>query len=117
MRRVVSVSLSLGLLSLSACTSLNDLPLIGIGGQPTAPVAAPESKTPGLAIDRAPGQPPYAAMKGTVLIAPSGAKRTDFFYWLNEKNTQKVFNYLQEENKYAAEAMAHTADLQEKLRA
>ncbi len=117
MRRVAFGSLLIGLISLSACTSLNDLPLIGGGDRPTAPIAAPESKTPGLAVDRPPGQPPYAMMKGTVLIAPNGAKRTDFFFWLNEKNTQKVFNYLQEENKYAAEAMAHTADLQEKLRA
>ena len=116
MRRVaLSVALAL---SVAACTSLSDMPLIGIGEQPAqhgATVA--ESKTPGLAIDRPSGQPPYAAMKGTVLIAPNGAKRTDFFYWLNEKNTQKVFNYLQEENKYATEMMAHTSDLQERLRA
>ncbi len=118
MRRVAVGSLLVGLLSLAGCTSLNDLPLIGMGEGP-APAAAvqQESKTPGLAVDRPHGQPPYAMMKGTVLIAPNGAKRTDFFYWLNEKNTQKVFNYLQEENAYANEAMAHTADLQEKLRA
>src|SRR5262249_4374525 len=99
------------------CTSLHDS-FLGPSDQP-APVQSPvptESKTPGLAIDRTAGQPPYAMMKGIVLISPSGAKRTDYFYWLNEKNTQKVFNYLQEENKYAAEAMAHTADLQERLR-
>ncbi|MBI1210874.1 MAG: prolyl oligopeptidase family serine peptidase [Alphaproteobacteria bacterium] len=115
MRRVaLSVALAL---SLGGCSSLNDLPLLGIGDQPAQAVQPTESKTPGLAIDRREGQPPYAAMKGTVLVAPNGAKRVDYFYWLNEKNTQKVFNYLQAENKYASEMMAHTADLQEKLRA
>ena len=119
MHRVAFGLLVLGFLSLAGCTSLHDLPLLGSGdapavpGQPAAPV---ESKTPGLAVDRVAGQPPYALMRGTVLIAPNGAKRNDYFYWLNEKNTLKVFNYLQEENKYAAEALAHTADLQERLR-
>src|ERR1044071_8129778 len=81
MRRVaLSVALAL---SVAACTSLNDLPLLGMGDQPAQTVVPTESKTPGLAIDRPKGQPPFAAMKGTVLIAPNGAKRTDYFYWLN----------------------------------
>ena len=88
MRRV-AFALALAL-SAGGCTSLHDLPLLGSGDQPTQTQAAPppESKTPGLAIDRVAGQPPYAAMKGTVLVAPNGAKRVDYFYWLNEKNTQ-----------------------------
>lgn len=72
--------------------------------------------TPGLAVDRKPGFPPYAQMKGTMLIAPHGAKRTDYYYWLSEKNTEKVVRYLEEENRYAGEAMAHTAAMQAALR-
>src|SRR6185436_17660328 len=114
MRRVaLSVALAL---SVASCTSLSDMPLLGVGDQPAQGPVIAESKTPGLAVDRPSGQPPFAAMKGTVLVAPNGAKPTDYFYWLNEKNTQKVFNYLQEENKYASEMMAHTSSLQEKLR-
>lgn len=81
----------------------------------TTPTEA-TSNTPGLAIDRKTGYPPYAMMKGTVLIAPHGAKRTDFFFWMNEKKTEKVIRYLEEENKYAGELMAHTTDLQKTLR-
>jgi oligopeptidase B len=82
----------------------------------TTPVTA-TSNTPGLAIDRKQGYPPYAMMKGTMLIAPHGAKRTDYYFWLNEKNTEKVVRYLEEENKYSSEAMAHTTDLQTTLKA
>ena len=55
----------------------------------TTPTTA-TATTPGLAIDRKTGFPPYAMMKGTMLIAPHGAKRTDYYYWLNEKNTEKA---------------------------
>jgi oligopeptidase B len=81
--------------------------------------ASPQTVTmtvPGLAVDRKPGFPPYALMKGTMLIAPHGAKRTDYYYWLSERNTEKVVRYLEEENKYAGEAMAHTGTLQASLR-
>ncbi|MEQ1755785.1 MAG: prolyl oligopeptidase family serine peptidase [Micropepsaceae bacterium] len=75
------------------------------------------STTPGLAIDRKQGFPPYAMMKGTMLIAPHGAKRTDYYFWMNEKNTEKVVRYLEEENKYSSEATSHTTELQNTVRA
>lgn len=101
-------------IGLSACTTISDLMPFG-GDTGTTPETA-TSTTPGLAIDRKTGYPPFAMMKGTVLIAPHGAKRTDFFFWMNEKKTEKVIRYLQEENEYAGELTAHTADLQKKLR-
>jgi oligopeptidase B len=103
------------LFSLSACTTIQGM-MPGGAQTGTTPQTA-TSTTPGLAIDRKTGFPPYAMMKGTVLIAPHGAKRTDYYFWLNEKNTEKVVRYLEEENKYANEAMSHTSDLQNTLRA
>jgi oligopeptidase B len=100
----------------SGCATIDDMnPFASSKTGVTAATAT--STTPGLAIDRKPGYPPYAMMKGTVLIAPHGAKRNDYYFWLNEKNTEKVVRYLEEENKYAAELMAPTADLQKTLRA
>ncbi len=99
---------------LSGCATIEDLMPFGPSSGTTPAEAT--STTPGLAIDRKPGYPPYAMMKGTVLIAPHGAKRTDYYFWLNEKKTEKVVRYLEEENKYAAELMAHTAELQKTLR-
>ncbi len=101
-------------LAVSGCATIDDMMPFG-QSTGTTPVEA-TSNTPGLAIDRKPGYPPYATMKGTVLIAPHGAKRTDYYFWLNEKKTQPVIRYLEEENKYAGELMAHTADLQKVLR-
>jgi oligopeptidase B len=101
-------------IGLQACTTISDL--VPFGGDSGATPETATSTTPGLAIDRKTGYPPFAMMKGTVLIAPHGAKRTDFFFWMNEKKTENVIRYLQEENEYAGELTAHTADLQKKLR-
>ena len=101
-------------LVVTACATIDDMMPFG-GSTGTTPETA-TSTTPGLAIDRKTGYPPYATMKGTVLIAPHGAKRTDYYFWLNEKHSASVIRYLDEENKYAAEVMAPTADLQKRLR-
>ena len=98
----------------SGCATIEDM--MPFGPSTGATPATATSTTPGLAIDRKTGYPPYAMMKGTVLIAPNGAKRTDFYFWLNEKNTEKVIRYLDEENKYANEVMTATVDLQRTLR-
>lgn len=101
-------------LVVSSCTTIEDLMPFGSSTGVTPETAT--SNTPGLAIDRKAGHPPYAMMKGTVLIAPHGAKRTDFYFWLNEKNNVGTIRYLEEENKYAGELLSHTADLQKGLR-
>ena len=113
MRLLGFVVMTAALASLSACTTIGDLMPFGPDSGATPTTAT--STTPGLAIDRKKGYPPYAMMKGTVLIAPHGAKRTDYYFWLNEKNTEKVIRYLEEENKYADELMAHTVDLRRTL--
>jgi oligopeptidase B len=114
MRLLGLVLMSASLLTTTACATLNDM--MPFGGSTGATPETATSTTPGLAIDRKPGYPPYANMKGTVLIAPHGAKRTDYYFWLNEKRTAPVIRYLEEENKYVAEVMAPTAELQKHLR-
>ncbi|MFN9163559.1 MAG: hypothetical protein ACK6DM_12795, partial [Alphaproteobacteria bacterium] len=94
--------LTVALVALPACSSVGGLMPFGkVSG--TSPQTV-TMNTPGLAVDRKPGFPPYALMKGTMLIAPHGAKRTDYYYWLSERNTEKVIRYLEEENRYAGEA-------------
>ena len=44
-----------------------------------------------------------------------GDVRIDDYFWLNERDNTEVLSYLEEENAYTARAMAHTAELQEKL--
>ena len=41
--------------------------------------------------------------------------RIDNYYWLNERENQDVISYLESENSYKDEMMAHTTDLQDKL--
>lgn len=114
MRLLGFVAVALSVSAVSACSTISGVMPFGqkTGAEPTTVT----STTPGLAIDRKTNYPPYAMMKGTVLIAPNGAKRTDYYFWLNEKNTEKVIRYLDEENKYANEAMAGTVELQRTLR-
>ncbi|HEY3166087.1 MAG TPA: oligopeptidase B, partial [Candidatus Binatia bacterium] len=44
-----------------------------------------------------------------------GHVRVDNYYWLRERDNPEVIKYLNEENQYAAEEMAHTRSFEEKL--
>ena len=44
-----------------------------------------------------------------------GDKRIDPYYWLNEKGTKPVLDYLNAENNYSIEQMKHTERLQDEL--
>jgi oligopeptidase B len=44
-----------------------------------------------------------------------GHTRIDNYFWLNQKEDPEVIKYLEEENNYTAEYLAHTKELQEKL--
>ena len=44
-----------------------------------------------------------------------GDIRIDNYYWLNERENQEVISYLEEENKYTAEILKPTEELQAKL--
>lgn len=49
------------------------------------------------------------------LISPTGDKRIDEYYWLNERDNPAVVAYLEAENKYADSVLAPVAALQGKL--
>ncbi|MES3037686.1 MAG: S9 family peptidase, partial [Bdellovibrionota bacterium] len=55
-----------------------------------------------------PAQKPYTLEK-------HGDKRSDPYFWLRERENPEVVKYLQNENIYTNEVMAHTLPLQEKL--
>lgn len=44
-----------------------------------------------------------------------GVSRTDYFYWLNDRNNPEVIDYLNKENDYTKAALASTSQLQEDL--
>ena len=58
--------------------------------------------------------PPMAKIVPHELTA-HGDTRTDNYYWLNERENPEVISYLEAENAYLKESMAHTEALQEKL--
>jgi len=58
--------------------------------------------------------PPKPAKKPTKLTIHDNV-RVDDYFWLNERENPAVLAYLEEENAYTTEVMAHTQDLQEKL--
>ena len=59
-------------------------------------------------------QPPVAAKK-PVELEIHGDIRVDNYFWLNERDTDEVLDYLNAENAYNEEMTSHTKPLQEKL--
>jgi oligopeptidase B len=55
------------------------------------------------------------AKKIETILEKHGEKRTDNYYWLNDRENPEVISYLEAENKYTKEALAHTEDFQTKL--
>ncbi|MBL7995058.1 S9 family peptidase [bacterium] len=55
------------------------------------------------------------AKKDRIITAIHNEIRADDYFWLRDKNNPDVIAYLEEENKYTTELMAHTEILQEKL--
>lgn len=58
---------------------------------------------------------PSPEKKQKELVSASGDKRTDEYYWLNERDNPAVKAYLEAENRYADSVLAPVAGLQEKL--
>ncbi|MBD0256184.1 MAG: S9 family peptidase [Cytophagales bacterium] len=59
-------------------------------------------------------QPPLAK-KNPKQLTMHGVTRTDNYYWLNKREDPEVIAYLNAENDYLKQKMAHTEPLQEKL--
>ena len=59
-------------------------------------------------------QPPVAG-KRSHTHNTHGIERSDDYYWLRERESPDVIAYLERENAYTAQAMAHTSELQSQL--
>lgn len=59
-------------------------------------------------------KPPIAPKKTTVLMTHQD-ERIDPYFWLNQRDSPEVIQYLEEENRYAQWAMADTETLQNQL--
>jgi oligopeptidase B len=57
---------------------------------------------------------PVARVDSTELVT-QGQTRIDEYYWLREREDPEVLAYLEAENEYLADGMAHTEELQETL--
>ena len=58
--------------------------------------------------------PPKAKKLKKLLYDPF-RERTDYFYWLNQRDDPEVINYLRAENEYTQKTMLHTEALQDKI--
>lgn len=58
---------------------------------------------------------PPIAKRSNVILKKHDDKRTDPYYWLNERENDEVLSYLNAENEYLNEALKHTKYFQEQL--
>ena len=84
--------------------------LAACGSPPTPPPAAPE---PAPVNDLTPS-PPVAPRTDHALVA-HGHTRDDPYYWMKDREDQRVLDYLGAENDWTTAALAHTSGLQETL--
>lgn len=59
--------------------------------------------------------PPHPEKKPKELVSTSGDKRSDEYYWLNERENPAVKAYLEAENRYADSVLAPVANLRKSL--
>jgi len=65
-------------------------------------------------IDNQMPKPPVAQLKPHPITIFNDT-RTDNYYWLRDRDSEEVLNYLKAENEYTSKVMAHTVDFQEQL--
>jgi oligopeptidase B len=58
---------------------------------------------------------PPVAKKISKTLEKHGDKRTDDYFWLNDRENAEVIDYLNKENEYYGQMTAHTKDFQKKL--
>lgn len=84
-----------------------------------AACAAPQDSVPARADDNASAtslpMPPTAMQRPYTVTSPHGHTREDPYYWLRERENPDVIAYLEAENAYTDEVMAHTEGLREEL--
>ncbi len=75
--------------------------------------ATTEQSAPANVVVQVP-QPPIAKKIPKQLTA-HGDTRTDNYYWMNQREDPEVISYLNAENDYTQQMLAHTEELQQKL--
>ncbi len=95
---------------ISGFTRLSLLSILILTGWSCVPTAG---KT-GNAVETVSPQPPVAKVEPYRMVK-FGDVRIDNYYWLKQRSSQAVLDYLNAENDYTAAIMAHTADLQTAL--
>ncbi|CAM3507988.1 S9 family peptidase [Parendozoicomonas haliclonae] len=60
-------------------------------------------------------RPPFAPKEPVVRVDEQGRSRTDDYFWLEDRGSQQVQDWLEAENRYTAEGMAETEALQKTL--
>jgi oligopeptidase B len=76
---------------------------------------APVSPLQPSVFNAAPFAAPHPPKQPKELVSPSGDKRTDEYYWLNERENPAVKTYLEAENAYADSVLKPVAGLREQL--
>lgn len=99
--------------------------LVGCGGSehpPTEPAspasptpAAPAEPTPEPSVPEPLPSPPVARVEPKELAAPHGHVRVDPYYWMKDRESEEVLDYLRAENAYTQAVMKPTDALQEQL--
>ncbi|MCC7245344.1 MAG: S9 family peptidase [Saprospiraceae bacterium] len=85
--------------------------------QPNQPSPTQQNVTalPPSVFHAAPFTAPHPEKKPKELVSASGDKRTDEYYWLNERENPAVMNYLKAENAYADSVLKPVEGLREQL--
>lgn len=85
--------------------------------QPNQPSPTQQNVTalPPSVFNAAPFTAPHPEKKPKELVSASGDKRTDEYYWLNERENPAVMNYLKAENAYADSVLKPVEGLREQL--
>jgi oligopeptidase B len=77
--------------------------------------AGPATLLPPSVFKPDPFSPPNPEQKAKELVAASGDKRIDEYYWMNERENPAVKSFLEAENRYADSVLAPVSALREQL--
>ena len=83
--------------------------------QNTPPANQPTTTVLPSVFNPTPFSPPHPEQKPKELTTAWGDKRTDEYYWLNERENPAVKTYLEAENRYADSVLAPVKGLRSKL--
>jgi oligopeptidase B len=89
--------------------------LTACGRNPSSSEPTTVTPMPPSVFDPGPYTPPHPEKKAKELLSAGGDRRTDDYYWLNERDNPAVKAYLEAENRYADSVLAPVEKLREIL--